>query len=223
MQLKLLLKIKNMLFKSFLRKIIGVNINYKNYWNKRYLVGGNSGLGSYGELGLFKVNFVNNFLKEKNIESVIEFGCGDGSQLRQINYKKYLGLDVAASSVEMCSKLFKEHNNKSFLLYDPMHFVNNNFLKADLVVCIDVLYHIIPEDHFLKTLDDIFSCSNKYVILYTSIDAYKLEPYKKGTHVRHRDMVSYLKNINDYNIMDIVHNPLPNLSSASFIILKKNN
>lgn len=212
-----------MILRKICKKMLNSHFDYKAYWDNRYNTGGNSGNGSYGELNNFKVNFINNFIKEKNIETVIDFGCGDGNQLMQTNYKKYLGLDVAKSSIKKCLKLFNNQKNKSFLLYDPMYFVNNNFFKADLVICIDVLYHIIPEEDFIKTLKDIFSCSKKYVILYTSIDAYKTEPYRVGAHVRHRDTMFFLEKIENYRITGIVANALPNLSSASFIILQKNN
>ena len=152
-----------------------MNFDYKKYWNQRYSKGGNSGDGSYGVLAEFKAETINNFIEEHDINSVIEFGCGDGNQLKYMNYKKYLGFDVAKAAIDRCRLIFKDlkdNKTKSFMIYDPKYFINNDFIKADLVVCLDVLYHIIPDEEFIKTLQDIFSCSQKYVILYTSIDAY---------------------------------------------------
>ncbi len=52
----------------------------QDYWVKRYAKGGNSGPGSYSELAKFKASVLNAFVREHGIQSVIEFGCGDGNQ-----------------------------------------------------------------------------------------------------------------------------------------------
>jgi hypothetical protein len=51
------------------------------WWEKRYISGGNSGQGSYGVLAEFKAETVNQFVGEFEVKSLVEFGCGDGSQL----------------------------------------------------------------------------------------------------------------------------------------------
>lgn len=194
------------------------NFDYKAFWQKRYISGGNSGAGSYGVLAEYKAEIINDFINERNISSVIEFGCGDGNQLKLMKYKKYLGLDVAAKSIDVCSCAFKRDAAKSFALYDPKTFYNNGFIKADLVVCLDVLYHITDEDDFVKTLNDIFSCASKYVVLYTNIRKMNFEP---NTHVFYRDTIAYLDKCSDFEIEKIVEQKYENLSGANFIFLKK--
>jgi len=205
----------------FINRIFGHDIDYKKYWYNRYAKGDTSGAGSYGLLADFKAEVINNFIVNNNIDSVIDFGCGDGNQLIIANYKKYMGLDVAESSIAICIARFQNDKTKSFTKYDPLSFLNNGYFSADLVLSLDVLYHIIPENEFIKSLEDIFSCSGKYVILYTSINAYEREVYKKGVHVRHRDVISYLTKFKDFEVIDIVPQKYPQLSSASFIILKR--
>ena len=69
---------------DFYRSILRILINSMsfagsgNYWDKRYQKGRDSGEGSYGELALFKAKVLNEFVREKEIRSVIEFGSGDG-------------------------------------------------------------------------------------------------------------------------------------------------
>ena len=58
------------------------NENSMDYWNERYSSGGNSGTGSYGELAFYKADFINKFIDANQILSVVEFGCGDGNQLK---------------------------------------------------------------------------------------------------------------------------------------------
>ncbi len=62
------------------------------YWENRYRRGGTSGAGSEGALADYKARFVNDFVAEHRIDSVIEFGCGDGRQLEGMRYPRYLGL-----------------------------------------------------------------------------------------------------------------------------------
>jgi hypothetical protein len=82
------------------------------------------------------------------------------------------------------------------------------------------LYHIADDKDYYKTLHDIFSSSCKFVILYTSIEAFKYEKFTEGAHVSHRDTLSDLKGFKDFKIEGIVPQKYPNLSSAEFIILK---
>ena len=56
----------------------------KEYWETRYKSGGNSGVGSYTKFAEFKASFVNLLIKKYNIESIIEFGVGDGNQLSKL-------------------------------------------------------------------------------------------------------------------------------------------
>ncbi|MDR2439202.1 MAG: class I SAM-dependent methyltransferase [Planctomycetaceae bacterium] len=78
----------------------------KRYWDNRYCQGGNSGAGSYGRLAEFKAEILNKFVTENNINSVIEFGCGDGNQLMLANYPYYIGVDVSPKAIEICRELF---------------------------------------------------------------------------------------------------------------------
>ena len=73
-----------------------------DYWRLRYERGGNSGAGSYNRLAEFKAEILNELVSEKSIKTVIEFGCGDGSQLQLAAYPRYLGFDVSAKAVAMC-------------------------------------------------------------------------------------------------------------------------
>ena len=52
------------------------------YWNERYKHGGNSGDGSYGHLAEYKAEIINDFIEENQIHNIIEFGSGDGNQLK---------------------------------------------------------------------------------------------------------------------------------------------
>lgn len=76
--------------------------NSKSYWESRYQKGGNSGFGSYGRLAKFKAEVLNDFVAKNSIQSVMEFGCGDGNQLKLAVYPKYIGLDVSPKAIKRC-------------------------------------------------------------------------------------------------------------------------
>src|ERR1700692_4583832 len=105
---------------SRIRKIFGQKeaFNSARYWEGRYSQGGNSGEGSYGRLAEFKASVLNTFIREHKIQSVIEFGCGDGNQLTLASYPQYIGLDVSRTVIMKCITKFKSDNTKSFFLYD---------------------------------------------------------------------------------------------------------
>ena len=69
------------------------------YWESRYAKGGSSGVGSYGRFAEFKAEVLNRFVATHSVQSVIEFGCGDGNQLALASYPWYLGYDVSATAV----------------------------------------------------------------------------------------------------------------------------
>ena len=100
------------LVRRYLRKFPGS----KEYWERRYAEGGNSGAGSYNKLAEFKAEIINNFVKENCVQTVIEFGCGDGNQLSLAHYQKYTGFDVSKTAITLCKKRFKGDHTKTFRL-----------------------------------------------------------------------------------------------------------
>ncbi len=191
--------------------------DYKEWWEKWYSEGNNSGLGSRNQLAQFKADTINIFLKKKEIQTVIEFGCGDGFNLGLIEYPYYLGIDVSRTSIKNCAEKFKNDKTKSFMLYEPKYFINQWFKCFDLVVCLDVLYHIIDEEDYLKVLSDIFSFSPHYVILYTTLYA-KNQIYPE---IKHRNVLDYLTKYPDYSY-EIIPQKYTLQTEAVFIFLTKN-
>jgi len=192
--------------------------DYKLFWNDRYKDGGNSGLGSYGVLADFKAGVINEFMRNNFIDSAIEFGCGDGNQISSIDYPSYAGLDISEAAINLCKNRFKQDSSKKFFVFDPSGYKELELAEADLVVCLDVLYHILEEDDFTNTLDAIFRCSKKYVILYTMLH----EPSNQvAAHIKYRDIYSYTNKYSQFEVFNVIDQKYPDLSAAAFIIFKK--
>ncbi len=190
----------------------------KEYWEKRYLSGGTSGHGSYGKLAEFKAEILNNFVKEKNINSVIEFGSGDGNQLSLFKFPKYIGLDVSKTAIKMCLKKFENDKTKSFFLYDSEYFRDNHgIFKAELALSLDVIYHLIEDKIFELYMNHLFSSAEKYVIIYSNNEE-KVQLY----HEKYRKFTDWIeKNIKGWKLVKIIKNKYPEQSHSDFFIYEK--
>jgi hypothetical protein len=176
----------------------------QDYWEQRYASGGSSGVGSYDELAAFKADFLNQFVNEQSIASVIEFGCGDGNQLSLSNYPRYIGLDVSRTALERCQKLFRGDPSKSFFLYDPDAFVNHGALGADLVLSLDVIYHLVEDRVFTAYITHLFEAASRYVIIYASNE----ERQQPDPHVRHRRFTDHVeRHVDGWTLAKTVVNP----------------
>lgn len=163
-----------------------------NYWEERYVSGGNSGIGSYGRLAEYKAEILNQFVEENNISTVIEWGCGDGNQLLLADYPKYLGLDVSKEAIRICSEMFKNDITKSFLCITEDSVFDE---EAELALSLDVIYHLIEDDVYENYMRRLFASSRKYVCIYSCNDEEKLVP---AIHVKHRKFTDWIdKNVHD--------------------------
>ncbi len=160
------------------------------YWEERYRAGGNSGVGSYGALAQFKADFLNQFVAQHDVRSVIEFGCGDGAQLGIANYPSYIGLDVSPVAVQMCIGKFAGDSSKSFFLYDGACFADRSgIFAADLALSLDVVYHLIEDHLFEGYMQNLFNAGRRFVIVYSS----NHDEVIPNTHVRHRRFTGYVE------------------------------
>lgn len=173
-------------------------ISSVEYWKNRYEDGGHSGLGSYGFLAEYKKNFINKFIKEKHITSLLEYGCGDGNQLVLIDCKIKYGVDVSKTAVEKCINLMPE--SKFFVVSENEEL----FLKkTDLLLSLDVLYHLLEDEVFENYLKNIVEHGSDYVIIYSS-DFEDNEHFSK--HVRHRKFSNHPILLENYDLINIEEN-----------------
>ncbi len=169
-----------------------------NYWENRYRKNGNSGAGSYGIKAAYKAAVINQLVEEKNIKKVIELGCGDGNQLKQFHFSEYIGLDVSLTAIRKCEEIFKDDTSKKFFLYEP-ESIPENFI-SDLSLSLDVIYHLVEDDVFETYLQNLFSLSSKYVIVY----AWNVEEATKY-HVRHRKFTKWIsENVSGFQLIDSI-------------------
>lgn len=184
-------------------------------WNNRYQNGGNSGSGSYNELYIFKRDIINNIINKNSIKSIIDFGCGDGNQIREINTKNYIGIDIAKTSIDIC-KMKYNGSIKKFYTYKEIDTMN---LQAELTMSLDVLYHILEEELYVTYLKNLFSSSSKYVLIYSS----NYDGHIDG-HMHTRKFTNNIENMfPNWDLHKKINQIYPKKSSANFYLYKKNN
>lgn len=173
------------------------------YWENRYLAGGNSGVGSYALFAEFKADVLNGFVATHPVQSVIDFGCGDGNQLSLAQYPDYLGFDVSSTAISKCQERFKSDDRKSFRLMSEYKGES-----ADLAISLDVIYHLVEDVVFENYMCTLFRASRRYVIIYAS-DSDDNRGHE-GTHVRHRKFTRWIQeNLCNWNLLEHIPNRYP--------------
>jgi SAM-dependent methyltransferase len=177
--------------------------NSSNYWKDRYRAGGNSGCGSYHHLAKFKARILNEFVSAQNINSVIEFGCGDGNQLLEAKYKNYQGYDISKDAILICRNTFSADETKRFSNLDEY-----DGKTADLALSLDVIFHLIEDAIFAEYMTRLFGAARQYVIIYSSNTDNNLS--NKASHVRHRKFTQWVsENLPDWNLIKTIPNEHP--------------
>ena len=135
----------------------------------------------YDRLAEFKAEVLNEFVREMEVTSVIEWGCGDGNQLLLAEYPEYLGLDVSPAAVERCRQLHAADPGKRFILTTDYEGE-----VADLSLSLDVIFHLVEDHVYEQHLLRLFRSARRYVVIYSSDS----EAPATFPHVRHRRFTS---------------------------------
>ena len=160
------------------------------FWERNYARGETSGAGSYGPPARAKADFLNAFVSQNAIQSVVEFGCGDGNQLSLADYPRYVGLDVSSTAIGLCRRRFTADPAKSFFLYDGACFVDHGgIFAADLAISLDVIYHLIEDQIFETYMTHLFAAGQRFVVVYSTNG----EQDDLAPHVRHRVFTSWVE------------------------------
>ena len=191
-----------------------MNLNASTvWWEQHYASGRDSVLGSSGLLGQYKASFVDEFIGEWNIQSVVDLGCGDGGQISQMRrLPEYVGLDTSQTAIEKCRSRNSGELNKTFALRDDWESTRT----FDMAISLDVLYHLHERDVFEGYLGDLFGLAERFVILYTTNED---APYVPDACMRSRHFTPWVaQNLPRW---ELIAAPPPfekTLSRASFFV-----
>lgn len=142
--------------------------DHNEYFTRIYSGGGwgptQSGGGSSPENTVEYRDFLSNFIEENKIKTVYDFGCGDWSFSRLIDWSsvKYTGIEVVESVVENL-KQYEDDNVRFVFLKDIERFYK---CKGDLLIIKDVLQHWTNDEitEFLDNIENQF----KFILITNS-------------------------------------------------------
>jgi SAM-dependent methyltransferase len=152
-----------------------------DYWERRYRAGGHSGAGSQGRLAAFKAGVINGFVAANAIGNVLDLGCGDGRLLELLQAPGYVGVDVSTTALACCVTRFPHHRFLPFAALDAS-------LRADLVLSIDVIFHLVEDAVFVSYMHALFAHAKRFVLVYSS----NTDCNWSSPHVRHRRFTDYV-------------------------------
>lgn len=157
------------------------------YWERIYASGGTSGEGSYNAPATFKATVLNAFVHDQSLNTILEWGCGDGNQLRLATYPHYVGVDVSKTAVSMCRRIFADDRGKKFFLLDEIPAVAQS---AECALSLDVIYHLIEDDIYVSYMKRLFASATRFVVIYAwNVDQ---DSPISGGHVRHRAFLKWV-------------------------------
>jgi len=201
----------------FLDNISSSHFDSNTYWNDRYLKGGNSGEGSYGHFAIFKGDILQKCIENLNIQSIIDYGCGDGNQALYYKCSKYIGIDVSQKAIDLCKKKFYYDIHKEFYLDNDFFKSFDSSKKVDCAISCDVILHLINPSLYISYLKNLFSLSTKYVIIY-SYDC----DLKHTEHVKYHNFTKTIEELfPNWILLNQIMNP--NDKKTGFYIYSKMN
>jgi SAM-dependent methyltransferase len=193
--------------------------NVRDYWEERYRRGGDSGSGSFGRLSQFKAEVLNDFVRTRRVESVVEFGCGDGHQLELAQYPSYVGVDISESALRRCRERFANDPSKRFLSVGSPEVP-----KADCTLSLDVILHLVDDATFETYMRELFAASTRYVVIYSS----NFDERFAAPHVRHRHFTRWVEiHQPEFSLESTIANRYPSAlggadtSNADFFIFRR--
>ena len=205
--------------KRFVRRWRGFDSD--GYWERRYAKGGNSGVGSYGRLAEFKAEVVNDLVRNCGLKHIVDWGFGDGNQLKLFHVQNYTGIDVSQTAVDKARTEWSNDSAKSFLHVSEV----DSHVSGDLVLSFDVLYHLIEDKVFHQYMMNLVRSSSACVLIYsTNRESQKID----GHHVMDREFTIWMEDhAPQFELIEMIPNRYPynpedteNTSSADFWLYK---
>jgi len=174
-------------FTSQTSEAVFTEIYRKKAWGRDEMGEGSSGTGSNCAHAKEYIQFLQQFLNQFSIRSVVDVGCGDWGLSKYIQWNgiSYLGYDVVKHIVQKNQKVFSS-SSIQFIHADALYV---DLPLADLLICKDVLQHL-PNDDIFLFLSQIHKF--KHCLITNDVDSATLTsknypiPYRGG--YRHLDL-----------------------------------
>lgn len=127
-----------------------------------------SGPGSKLSVNKTLINLIEEFIKNNNIKSIIDCGCGDFNWMQKLNINLldfYIGIDIVEPLI--INNNLKYSNDK--IKFIKSDIITDNIPCGDIIICKDCLFHL-SFDHALKVIKNIKNSNSKFLISTTFYD-----------------------------------------------------
>jgi SAM-dependent methyltransferase len=141
-------------------KEIFEKIYFENQWKDSY--GTSSGPGSAIECSYQYLLFLNQFIQENSIKSILDLGCGDFNLMKHFNLNDidYLGIDLVTNVINNNNKYHSKYNIK-FEQNDIIEYKSDK--SFDLVIVKDVLQHL--SNNNIKKIVNNINYSKRIILI----------------------------------------------------------
>jgi 2-polyprenyl-3-methyl-5-hydroxy-6-metoxy-1,4-benzoquinol methylase len=163
--------------------MISTNFNNALFWNNRYTsfpeIG--SGVGSRGETLEYKKALLQEAVKYFEDKTVLEIGCGDLETSKDLKFKAYVGNDVSATALEIAKKKRPDWR----FVHGTIETIGER-VKADLVMCIDVLIHQKNGKEYHNLVSGLVKATKQRLI----VSGYEMKPSLVSNIVAYHEPLS---------------------------------
>lgn len=135
-----------------------------------------SGPGSHLNNSKETIQFLTDIVKDYEIMSILDLGCGDWNWFKKVDIKlsSYLGWDACDRMINDNSKLY----GCSRVKFQVNDIVTKEYPKVDLIICRDVLFHMTTDIALRVISNAKMSC--KYFVCTSFNDINKNVPHTNG-------------------------------------------
>lgn len=167
-----------------------MKLNYILNWNFFYNLY-QSLIGS----DIYLNDYVTNYLKPRNGDSVLEFGCGTGNIYALFKEKdvKYTGIDYNSDYISYSKK---KYPRQTFICSDVTAPVDFD-CEFDIVIC-EAMMSALPDDKVLKMFETIKACSNEKTRIILSDMNYRKSASKLERFLMEHERNEYVRTREDY-------------------------
>lgn len=130
-------------------------------WDEHYKSGGKSGDPSdYAKSREWKHSIISKYCDIKS-NSIIDIGCGDLQFWQGRKPAKYTGIDISPTII---ASHIEKYPDRRFICASSDELLD---ISADMVMCFDMLWHIIDDEVYINTIRNMAVYSKRYIIIYT--------------------------------------------------------
>ena len=137
----------------------------RKFWEMRYTTNPTlgSGAGSRGEFLAYKREVLCQAIEEFHPRSILDVGCGDIEVARDLPFSgEYTGIDLSPSIIARNQELQPAWN---FIEGDFLDLVRRDGLRADLVICFDVLIHQHDYETYRAFVRELVNAARKVAVI----------------------------------------------------------